>query len=170
MAIIVHKQRHGGKVKGFAPGDALDTATPQPTPPPTKPLAPDVISRPRAPVGAGYGQSGGAENPSSIAPGYGGPQTQLGKNLEASVDGDGLLARIRRLGTSKGVIDDVDLQSPQTRNEDYADAKFPAHPNMKPANVGGAPRGTVPLSTGASPYADEIRRQQAALAAGNGTK
>ena len=145
----------------------MDTATPQPTPPPTKPLAPDVISRPRSPIGAGYGQSGGAENPSSIPPGYGGPQTQLGKNLEASVDDDGLLDRIRRLGTSKGVIDNVDLQSPQTRNEDYADAKFPAHPNMKPANVGGAPRGTVPSATGSSPYSDELRHRAAELKAGN---
>ncbi len=158
MAIIAHKQHHGGKVKGAAPGDAPNTGAPGFTPAPTKPVSPDVISRPRSPIGAGYGMSGGAENPSSIAPGYGGPQTQLGKNLEASVDDDGLLARIRRMGVGKGVIADVDLQSPQTR--DVSKEPFPsAHGMHKPA---GSPSGSVPATTG-QPSDDYDARRAAML-------
>jgi hypothetical protein len=68
---INSKKHKGGKVKGFgvADGNAADTGTPV-TPAPTKKYtAPDVISRPRQPLNAGQGQSGGAENPSSIPPG-----------------------------------------------------------------------------------------------------
>lgn len=142
------KHHHGGKVKGAAPGDAPSTGTPEGFVPPVKPLAPDVITHPRMPVGAGYGQSGGSENPSVMAPGFGGPQTPLGKNLEASVDDEGLLARIRERGVGKGVIADVDLMSPQTR--DVSREQYPSvfGQTRRQADEG-SPGGTVPAACGA---------------------
>jgi hypothetical protein len=134
MAIIAHKKR-GGKVKGFgnADGNAPNTGAPGPTPAPVRPAAPDVISRPRAPIGAGYGMSGGAENPSSIAPGTK-LESAMAANLRASVDDDGLLDRIQRQGSGRGVIADVDLQSPQTR--DVSKQPYPIAHGMKGASAG----------------------------------
>ena len=142
MAIIAHK-KHGGKVKGAAPGDAPNTGAPGPTPAPVRPVAPDVISHPRAPIGAGYGQSGGSENPSSINPGTK-LESAMAANLRASVDDDGLLDRIQRLGSGRGVIADVDLQSPQTR--DVSKDPYPLAHGMKGASAG--PK--VPDKLGAS--------------------
>jgi hypothetical protein len=155
MAIIVHKHK-GGKVKGAAPGDAPNTGAPGFTPPPTKPVAPDVISRPRAPIGAGYGMSGGAENPSSINAGTK-LESPMASNLRASVDDDGLLDRLQRQGSTRGVIADVDLQSPQTR--DVSKEPYPTAHGMKPANVGGAPSGTVPSKLG-EVVAQPVRKPQ----------
>ncbi len=161
MAMIVHKQHHGGKVKGAAPGDAPNTGAPGFTPPPTKPVAPDVITHPRAPVMAGFGMSGGAENPSSINPGSK-LESPLASNLRASVDDDGLLDRIQRMGVGKGVIADVDLQSPQTR--DVSKEPYPSAHGMQRRGIdSGSPGGVVPAQTGNSPYADEVKRRAAAL-------
>lgn len=67
---INNKKPHGGKVKGFglAAGDAENTGMPV-TPAPTRKIAPDVISAPRAATeGHGYGMSPG-NNPSVIPTG-----------------------------------------------------------------------------------------------------
>jgi hypothetical protein len=155
MAIIVHKQKvrpdinhkkSGGRVKGFgnsAAGDAANNGMPV-TPAPVRPVAPDVVTHPRQPIGASYGMSGGSENPSSIPPGST-LQSSLATNLRASVDDDGLLDRIQRLGSSRGVINDVDLMSPQTREVDATPLKASHGMRSRTANQEG---GKVPTKTG----------------------
>jgi len=161
MAIQIHKKHHGGKVKGAAPGDMAPTGMPEGFIPPVKPIAPDVISHPRLPVGAGFGMSGGAENPSSLPPGYGGPQSVLGKNLEVA-DGENLLDRIRRMGVGKSVIADVDLMSPQTR--DVSKEQYPAaHGQRSRTADAGSPGGMVPSACGASVNDDSATRRAAGL-------
>jgi hypothetical protein len=82
------------------------------------------------------------------------------KNAEA--DGGDLLQRIIERGTARGVIADVDLQSPQTR--DVSRDQYPAaHGQVRRSIDAGSPGGVVPSVTGHSPMADEARRRAAQL-------
>ena len=126
---------HGGKIKDLgdpAAGNGPATGM-QKTP------APDQISRPRGSAAAGYGQSGGANNPSSIPPGTR-VVSPLGLNLESSVDDDGVQAAVIGKGTARN--DD------RVRNQlrDIAKGGVPTHPFMSGASKGG----TVPATIGAS--------------------
>lgn len=91
----INQKAHGGRVKGFgvsAPGDAPNTGMPVSLPP-TRKLAPDVISAPRKAVNAPL-----RSPPSAIPPG-----TQLLSPMAEVLrqDGDdGTLERIVREGTS----------------------------------------------------------------------
>jgi hypothetical protein len=127
--------------KGNAPG-----AGPVKTPAPTKrviPTAPDQVSMIRKPSAIGYGMNGDV-SPSSIAPGQQ-RLSPLAANLKASSDdGEGVLDKVIASGTARV---DTEITS-QLRS--IGDKNVPAHPHMKSANVGGAPSGTVPSTTGAS--------------------
>jgi hypothetical protein len=133
----------------IAKGNAPDTGSPGPTPAPTRPAAPDVISRPRAATPAGYGMNSDA-GPVSVAPGTT-RQSPLADNLRASVDDDGVLDRVQREGTARR----DDSITSQLRS--IGDKNVPDHPHMKPANSGGAPCGTIPAKIGAS-SAQPIRK------------
>jgi hypothetical protein len=64
------------------------------------------------------------------------------------VDDDGLLDRIAQRGVGKGVIADVDLQSPQTR--DVSKEQYPSvHGQTRRTADAGSPGGTVPSACGA---------------------
>jgi len=154
---INQKKPHGGKVLGLAAGDAPNTGSPGPTPPPTKKLAPDVISAPRAATPQGYGMSPG-HNPSSIPPG-----TQLLSPMaevlkEGQDDGEGVLDRITKEGTARR----DDAITSQLRK--IADGNVPNHPNMKsPNKTGGTYEfDTLPAKCG-SPAADFDARRAAAV-------
>lgn len=117
------------------------------TPAPTRPAAPDVISRVRQ-GGDAFGQNGPAGNVSSLPPGVGGPQTALGKNLKASVS-DPLIDRIVQQGTARGPAANVELQSPQTRS--VSDTAYPSvHGQSKRGADSGSPGGLIPSKMGAS--------------------
>jgi len=133
----------------LAKGDGPNTASPGPTPAPTRPIAPDVISAPRKATAAGYGMNSD-NGPVSLAPGTT-RQSPLADNLRASVDDDGVLDRVQREGTAR----QDDSVTGQLRK--IADGNVPNHPHMKPANSGGAPCGTIPAKIGAS-SAQPIRR------------
>ena len=148
MAIIVKKA---------AVGDAPATGMMK-TPPPVRPPAPDEVSEIRHPSLQTHGMNG-PNNPSSVPPGVGGPLSALGKNLKASVDDDGLLDRIAQRGVGKGVIADVDLQSPQTR--DVSKEQYPSvHGQTRRQSDEGSPGGTVPSACGA-PVTDDWAARRA---------
>jgi hypothetical protein len=142
QTMAVQAKHHGGKVKGAAPGDAPNTGAPGPTPAPTRPAAPDVISRPRQATPAGYGMNSDA-GPVSLAPGVT-RQSPLADNLRASVDDDGVLDHVQQFGTARR----DDSITGQLRK--IADGNVPTSYGMKDANTGGAPRGTIPSTLGAT--------------------
>jgi hypothetical protein len=153
-----------------AAGDGPNTGMLK-TPPPVKPAAPDEITEVRRPTRAGYGMNGFSGR-SSTSPGET-VLSPLAENLKASQDdGEGLLDRIARLGVAKHG-DDVDLQSPQTRNPGTRDGvsqeQYPATFGMRNRNDP-AKAVKIPSVTGHSPMADEARRRQAALQRADGTK
>lgn len=128
-----------------AKGNGPSTGTPK-TPAPTRPAAPDVISRIRAPSTLGYGMND-ALNPASIDPGQQ-LLSPLAENLKASGDdGEGMLDRVIARGTAKGTAADVELQSPQTRAVD--DTPLPTAFGMRNRSGEGA---KVPATTGASEF------------------
>lgn len=126
----------------IAKGNGPNTGAPGPTPAPTRPAAPDVISAPRHATAAGYGMNSDA-GPVSLAPGQQ-RRSPLAENLKASVDDDGCLDRVIREGTAR-----VD-NSITGQLRSIADKNVPAHPHMRPANAGGAPMGTIPNKIGAN--------------------
>ncbi len=147
---INNKKPHGGKVKGFglAAGDAENTGMPV-TPAPTRKIAPDVISAPRAATeGHGYGMSPG-NNPSVIPTG-----TQLLSPMaevlrEAQDDGEDVLGKI----IERGVHTDDGWQV-----RDLNETSVPVHPNAKrqttPSKIGDVVVGTLPATCGASAAKD----------------
>jgi hypothetical protein len=84
-------------VKEAAKGNAPNTGAPGPTPAPTRPAPPDMVTNPRAPHGTGYGTNQDA-GPASIEPGTT-RASALAANMRASVDDDGCLDRIQKNGT-----------------------------------------------------------------------
>ena len=150
MAVKI-KKAHGGKVKGFSMADGNGPATgmPGPTPAPTRPFAPDVISHPRAPVGAGYGMSGGAENPSSIAPGVE-LSSQMSKVLrDAQNDGEDALGKLIAGGThddSRTGIPDIDDEERTVSAEQYP----PAHGMKQQQQHDSKQWSSLPATLGAS--------------------
>jgi len=130
------KHHHGGKIKdlGNVTTEAASNGPPtgmQKTP------APDQISRPRGSAAAGYGQSGGENNPSSIPPGKR-VVSPLGANLESSIDDDGVQAAVIGKGTARN--DDRVLD--QLR--DIVKGGVATHPHMSGPSKGG----TVPATIG----------------------
>lgn len=108
-------------VRTHAPGDGPATGM-------SKTPAPDQISNVRAPSQAGYGMSGGPNNPSSIEPSRA-VESVLGSNMrQSSDDGEGLLDRVQRLGVAKSG-DAVDMMASQTRHVD--DTPYPPAFGMK---------------------------------------
>jgi hypothetical protein len=111
--------------------------------------APDVISRPRA-GGGGYGQAGGAANPSSVEPGKA-VRSQLGQNLLDSTDDDGVLDHIIQHGTAR----QDDAITSQLRT--IAHGNVPIHPAMasapKAAFPGGSSSATAPKASTPKPSA-----------------
>src|ERR1700688_2366549 len=103
------------------------------TPAPTRPAAPDVVSKMRQPSAQGAGMNGPL-NPSSIDPGKQ-LLSPLAANLKASVDDDGVLDNVIAKGTH------MDLGW-QTRS--IGDKNVPVHPGTKSA----APSGKVPTKLG----------------------
>src|SRR5579864_8112205 len=93
------KHHKGGKIKGAgdipatAAGNApTNTGAPGPTPAPTRPAAPDVISAPRHGTPAGYGMNSDA-GPVSLAPGLQ-RLSPLATNMVATRDDPALAAVI----------------------------------------------------------------------------
>jgi hypothetical protein len=130
------KHHHGGKIKNLGNPTAVSNGPPtgmQKTP------APDQISRPRGSAAAGYGQSGGENNPSVIPPGKR-VASPLALNLESSVDDDGVQAAVIGRGTARN----DDRVRDQLR--DIADKNVPTHPHMSGASKGP----TIPATIGAS--------------------
>lgn len=125
-----------------AKGNSDPNAGPNKTPGPTRPAAPDVISQARL-GGDGYGQNSGRNNPSSIPPGAQ-KLSGLAANMKASVNDDGVLDHIIAHGTARN----SDEVTGQLRT--IASRNVSTKPGMKDANTGGAPRGSVPASNGAS--------------------
>jgi len=111
--------------------------------------APDVISKPRA-GGGGFGQNGGAANPSS-AP-IGAVRSQLGQNLLDSVDDDGVLDHIIKNGTAR----QDDSITGQLRN--IVPGGVPIHPAMSSAPKAALPGGN---STAAAPKASKPKASAA---------
>jgi hypothetical protein len=109
----------------------------QKTPAPTRPAAPDEVTAVRAPTRPGYGMDGDTSR-SNTSPGET-VKSILARNLEASVDDDGALARIEREGTAK----QDDSVSGQLRT--IAKGNVPDHPAMKSPNKVGA--GTYDFDT-----------------------
>ena len=81
--------------KGNAPATGM-----QKTPAPTRPAPPDAVDTVRNPSAQSYGENGPANNASRTNPGEF-VESDLGKNMRASVDDDGVLDRIIRDGTAK---------------------------------------------------------------------
>jgi hypothetical protein len=130
------KHHKGGKIKGA--GEGPNTGAPGPTPAPTRPALHDLISAPRGPGAiAGYGQSGGANNPSSIPPGTR-VVSPLAANLESSIDDDGVQTAVIANGTARN--------SARVTNQlrDIASRNVPDHPRMSGPSKGG----TVPATIG----------------------
>ena len=130
-------------VQAKAKGNAAPTGMPRNVPP-------DSISSPRAPSGAGYGEAGGVNNPSSVAPGKT-VVSRLGANIGSlpggTVDDDGVLEKI--LSHPRGALDEGEGDW-QTRKIDPTPQVAPAH-GMKSRQAGdGSPGGTIPNKIGAS--------------------
>ena len=125
-----------------------------PTPAPTQAYVNPSLA-PRLFKG-GYGQNNDT-TPSSIAPGrtVSSPLADELRRVNAKGDGGDLLGRIIERGTTRGLAADVELQSPQTRTVDKTPLK--TRDGMKAADVGGAPRGSVPANVGTS-AAQPIRK------------
>jgi hypothetical protein len=153
-AAATGKKRHGGTSGGGAPtvnatGNAPNTGAPGPTPAPTRPLAPDLISRIRDPQeGARYGQNSGAENPSSIDPGQQ-LLSPLAANLKSSVHDDAI-DRVIAEGTAR----QDDFITGQLRA--ISDKNVPNHPAMKSPNRAGGTYDfdSLPAKLGTSAEAD----------------
>jgi hypothetical protein len=105
----------------------------QKTPAPTRPAPPDAVSHVRAPTAQSYGENGGLNNMSRLNPGER-MESDLGKSIRAAVD-DPVMDRLlsRSLADAKAGGNEVDLQSPQTRDigRDFP----PAHSAMKRQQV-----------------------------------
>jgi hypothetical protein len=130
-------------VQAKAKGDAKATGMPRNIPP-------DEISHVRAPSGAGYGEAGGENNPSSIPPGKT-VVSRLGANIGSlpggTVDDDGVLEKI--LSRPRGALDEGEGDW-QTRKIDPT-PQVPAAHGMKSRQVGdGSPGGAIPSKIGAS--------------------
>jgi hypothetical protein len=131
----------------IAKGNAPDTGSPGPTPAPTRPAAPDVISAPRRATAAGYGMNSDS-GPVSLSPGMT-RQSPLADNLRASVDDDGVLDRVQRQGTAR--VDD----SITSQLRSIGDKNVPDHPAMASARsrqptYPGPKSATLPATTGKS--------------------
>jgi hypothetical protein len=125
----------------IAKGNAPNTGAPGPTPAPTRPSAPDVISAPRKGTAAGYGMNSDA-GPVAIAPGAT-RQSPLADNLRASVDDDGVLDRVQRDGTAR--------PAPDWQTRTVSDKGNPAaHGMASRQSNSGSPGGTIPAKIGAS--------------------
>jgi len=131
------------QIQTDAKGNAPDTGSPGPTPPPTRPVAPDLVSRIRAPQGgAGYGQNSSEFNPSSIDPSKQ-LRSPLGENLKASVT-DEAIDRVIKEGTARR----DDSITGQLRK--IADGNVADHPAMKSPNMKAGTYGTLPQKLGAT--------------------
>jgi hypothetical protein len=134
MAININNinRKANGKL-GFGPAKGNAPATGMPvTPAPTKKyIAPDVVSRLRAPVNTGYGMNSGADNPSSIPAGNQllSPLAEVLK--QDTDDGEHVLDKI----ISGGAKTD-DLVTGQLRA--IGDKNVPDHPAMKSPNKTGS--------------------------------
>ena len=119
MAIIVEKA-----ARGNAPATGMLKSKP-----PTRPAPPDAVSHVRAPTAQSYGENGGLNNQSRLNPGER-MESDLGKSMRAAVD-DPVMDRLlsRTLTDAKAGGNDVDLQSPQTRQ--LAPDAPPVHSAMK---------------------------------------
>lgn len=147
----------------------------------TKTPAPDEVTNIRAPGQAGYGQNG--PQPSSVAPGKR-VVSQLGANLESSVDDDGVRDTIinRGLARDPSVGDGTDRTFPMQPSttggfqagaagdemlRDIADGgrsgkgRVAVHSSMAPRGVDeGSPGGPVPGATDAGATANPARKPQ----------
>jgi len=132
-------------VKVKAKGDGPATGMPRNVPP-------DDISNVRAPNGSGYGEAGGVNNPSSIAPGKT-VVSRLGANIGSlpggSVDDDGVLQTI--LSRPRGALDEGEGDW-QTRKYDPTQKVPNAHGMRSRTANGGSPGDKVPNKIGASSF------------------
>lgn len=149
MAIIVEKA-----ARGDAPATGM-----QKSKAPTRPAPPDAVSHVRAPTAQSYGENGPLHNASRTNPGEF-VQSDLAANLRASVD-DPVMDRLlsRSLKDAKAGGNDVDLQSPQTRDigRDFP----PVHSAMAKRGVdSGSPGGTIPRKTVPDKVGDFDTRRQ----------
>lgn len=145
-------------VKVKAPGAGPDTGTPKSIAP-TRPAPPNAVLEVRRPTAQSYGEGGPLNNQSRTNPGEF-VESDLGRNMRASVDDDGLLDKIIKDGTAKS---GVDLEgSPQTRTVD--DKPFPAAhgQSSRQANSGSPGVSAIPNKIGAVDQ-DYLARRNAAL-------
>lgn len=120
-----------------AKGNGPATGMPR-TPAPTKPAAPDLISRVRDPHGSGYGSNDGANNPSSINPGKQ-MLSPMAQNLKASSDdGESALDTVIAKGVS---MDTPDWQMRAVSSKGYP---------INPGTQGAAKGPSIPDRLGAS--------------------
>ncbi len=144
-----------------AVGNAADTGTPI-TPAPRKNVAPDQISRIRAPGPVSYGQNDGAANPSSIAPG-----TQLSSAMAKSLkeaQGSKFLDMVisGALHNDASGVPDIDIEERKISADQY-----PASHGMKSRQESDPTKwASLPETLGAS-RDDSAARRAAELKAGN---
>lgn len=148
MAIIVEKA-----ARGNAPATGM-----QKSKAPTRPAPPDAVSHVRAPTAQSYGENGPLNNQSRLNPGER-MESDLGKSM--AVD-DPVMDRLlsRTLADVKAGGNDIDLQSPQTRDigRDFPpvhSAMAKRGPDAGSPGTTSIPKATVPGKTGDF----DVRRQ-----------
>ncbi len=148
MAIIVEKA-----ARGNAPATGM-----QKTPRPARPAPPDAVSHVRAPTAQSYGENGPLNNQARLNPGET-MESDLGKSMRAAVD-DPVMDRLRSrtLADAKTGGNEIDLQSPQTRDigRDFP----PVHPSMaRRGPSDGSPGSTIPPAISNKTGDFDVRRQ-----------
>jgi hypothetical protein len=148
MAITVEKA-----ARGNAPATGM-----QKSKAPTRPAPPDAVSHVRAPTAQSYGENGPLNNQSRLNPGER-MESDLGKSM--AVD-DPVMDRLlsRTLKDAKASGNDIDLQSPQTRDigRDFP----PVHSAMakRGPDVGSPGTTSIPSTTVPGKTGDfDVRRQ-----------